>query len=296
MRKRNLVYFIGIGLLILMPFVRVSVAAPPCWVGVYEDDIYIWQYNNHTAARFGQWTTDTMAITGLTALGVVVSWFEGMEDFAGLPGNMSHKILSIEDLGPDLEYGTNYPSVELSHEMHYDTLWWGNITWDDKVTALNTYNGLVLEDSTEFALWHDNLTAFFDIENFILTSMWASTNMNWDTVATAAGTGLAAVNATVAKATVASEDVGFKITVPALGWVNNTLAVALEVTYEDGLLNTWELTYGTETVFDIELIQGSSQFAPCPAAPPGIPGYELPIIIGVTSIISLILIKKIKKK
>ncbi|KKN35692.1 hypothetical protein LCGC14_0781000 [marine sediment metagenome] len=292
MKKKNLLLFIGIGLLAFLPFIRVSVAAPPCWVGVYEDDIYIWSYNNHTAARWGQWNTDAMGVTGLVALGKVISWFETMDDYVQTPGNMSHKILSLEDLGPDLEYGTNYPSVELAHELNYTVNGLYTYDWLDKLTGTtNVYNGLVLENSDEFALWHDNLTSFFAPENILETSMWVSTQINWDQVVATANTGLADVNAI---ATALAD--GFKITVAALAWTNNTLAVGLEVTYDDGLLDSWELTYGTETVFDIALEQGSSQFVECPPSAPGIPGYELPIIIGVASIMGLILIKKIKKK
>ena len=293
MKKRNLLYFVGIGFLLFLPFIRVSVAAPPCWVGVYDDDVYIWSYNNHTAARWGQWETDSMGLTGTLALSRVISWFETMDDYGQTPGTMNHTILSLEDLAPDLEYGTNYPSVELSHELVYTLTGQYSYDWLDKLTGLtNVYNGLVLENSDEFALWHDNLTSFFSPENILETSLWASTQIDWDQVVATANTGLADVNAIAS----ALAD-GFKITVPALAWINNTLAVGLEVTYDDGLLDSWELTYGTETVFDIALEQGLSQFAECPPPPaPGIPGYELPIIIGVASIMGLILIKKIKKK
>jgi len=292
MKKRNLLYFVGIGFLLFLPFIRVSVAAPPCWVGVYDDDVYIWSYNNHTAARWGQWETDSMGLTGTLALSRVISWFETMDDYGQTPGTMNHTILSLEDLAPDLEYGTNYPSVELSHELVYTLTGQYSYDWLDKLTGLtNVYNGLVLENSDEFALWHDNLTSFFSPENILETSLWASTQINWNTVVTTATPGLTAVDATAVALTN-----GFRITVAALAWTNNTLAVELEVTYDDGLLDKWELTYGTDVVFDIALEQGSSQFAECTTPPPGIPGYELPIIIGVASIISLILIKKIKKK
>lgn len=293
MKKTNLLYFVGIGFLLFLPLIRVSVAAPPCWVGVYEDDVYIWSYNNHTAARWGQWNTDAMGVTGLVALGKVISWFETMDDYGQTPGTMNHTILSLEDLGPDLEYGTNYPSVELAHELVYTLTGQYSYDWLDKLTGTtNVYNGLVLENSDEFALWHDNLTSFFSPENILETSLWASTQINWNTVVTTATPGLTAVDATAVALTN-----GFRITVAALAWTNNTLAVELEVTYADGLLDSWELTYGTDVVFDIALEQGSTQFVECPPpAAPGIPGYELPIIIGVASIISLILIKKIKKK
>jgi hypothetical protein len=274
MKKTNLLYFVGIGFLLFLPLIRVSVAAPPCWVGVYEDDVYIWSYNNHTAARWGQWQTDAMGITGLSALGKVISWFETMDDYGQTPGTMNHTILSLEDLGPDLEYGTNYPSVELAHELVYTLTGQYSYDWLDKLTGTtNVYNGLVLQNSDEFVLWHDDLTAFFSPENILETSLWVSTQINWDTVVTTATPGLAAVNATVAKVTDSTpEDIGFKITVPALAWINNTLAVELEVTYDEGLLDKWELTYGTEVVFDIALEQGSSQFVACPPPAPGIPG------------------------
>lgn len=290
MKKTILLYFIVIGLLAFIPFIRISVAAPPCWVGVYEDEYYIWQYNNHTAEVAGAWTTDGVALTGFGVLGEWMGFPEEMDTYALLPGNASHDIQTVGDLAPDVEYGSNYQSVQIIHAINWTTHGY-TFNWDDKVTMTNVYNGLVLENSTEFVLWHNGLATFFDPYSWFLTSLWASTKLDWSEVAAAANTELAAANATVTALTD-----GFKITIAALDWGTNTLAIELSVTYDDGLLDDWHLTYGTDSILDVELIKGSSQFTPCAGGEDAIPGFELPIIIGVASIISLILIKKIKNK
>ena len=115
MKKRNFVYFIGIGLLLFIPFIRVSVAAPPAWVKIYEDDVYIWEYNNHSVAAAGQWTADGVALSCLMVMGQWCGpWTEDMTGY-GNTGNMTHEIDTIGDLGPDLEYASNYQSVEVIH-------------------------------------------------------------------------------------------------------------------------------------------------------------------------------------
>ncbi|KKL99883.1 hypothetical protein LCGC14_1809970 [marine sediment metagenome] len=294
MKKTNLICFIGIGLLAFLPFIRSSVGAPPCWVGVYEDEYYEWQYNNHTATVQGQWLTDGVALAGWGATDMWMGWPSEGIDYFILPGIMSHTINTVGDVAPDVEYLSNYDSVQVIHAMNFSsTNFAGDFDWADKDTGLNVWNGLIIENSTEFAYWHSNLTLFFDLYSIEVTTMWASTQLDWTEVVATANIGLASVNVTAAALTN-----GFTLTVDALGWGVNTLAVVLTVTFEDGLLDTWDLAYGGNSVMDVELVKGSAQFAACPTPAPGIPGFEIPIIIGVAaaSTIGLILFKKHKNK
>ena len=294
MKKRNLIYFIGILTLAFIPLIRVSVAAPPCWVGVYEDEVYIWQYNNHTAAALGDWTTDGVVLTIFLETGAWAGWADEMLAYGPMPGNLTHEITSVGDLGPDLEFGSNYPSVQVLHAVNYTPEVGTPYDWEDKGTGSNVWAGLVLEDETDFVMFHNNLTSFFDSYDplgWSFTSLWASTKMDWSTVVAVANTELAGVGSNLPVTALTD---GFTLTVAALDWGTNTKAIELSVTFKDGLLNTWDLTYGTDTVLDVDLVQGSTQFSPCTSD--AIPGFELPIIIGVVSIISLILIKKVRKK
>ena len=300
MKKTNLLYFVGIGFLLILPFVRVSVAAPPAWVGLHENDIYQWQYNNHTAEAGGAWTTDTVAFAILDVLGLWVGpWTEDMAGY-GNTGIMSHEIDTVGDLGPDLEYFSFYQSVEIIHAMVWNYTAGGELiapgpggyNWDDKDTGTNMWNGLIIENATEYAIWHADLTLFFDAFTWQVTSMWVNPTMDWSEAVATANIGLAALNAT---ATVVTD--GFKITIAADAWFgwSTSEEIGLEVTFDEcGLLDTWDLTYGNDLIMDVDQVAGSQ--CPTTTAPPGIPGFELPVIIGVASIISLILIKKIKKK
>ncbi|MHA1991664.1 MAG: Loki-CTERM sorting domain-containing protein [Candidatus Hodarchaeales archaeon] len=299
MKKTNLIYIIGIGFLLFLPFIRVSVAAPPAWVGLHENDTYQWQYNNHTAEVGGAWTTDMVSLAILDVLGHWVGpWTEDMQGY-GNTGIMSHEIDTIGDLGPDLEYGSMFQSVEIVHAMTWNYTEGGDLigpgpggyTWDDKVTMTNIWNGLIIENATEFAWWHGDLTLFFDAFSWQVTTLWVNPLLNWSEAVAAANVGLAASNASAAVVTG-----GFKITIAAGAWFAwpTSLAIGLEVTFDEcGLLDTWDLTYGNAIMMDVDQVAGSQC---APTLPPGIPGFELPIIIGVASIISLILIKKIKKK
>jgi len=298
MKKTKLILFIGIGLLAFLPFIRTTVAAPPCWVGVYEGESYSWQYNNHTAAALGDWTTDGVVYNIFLEFGVWCGWADEMLLYGPMPGTMNSLITLVGDLSPDVEYGSNYESVEVIHAVNFTPSVGTPYDWEDKSgTGTNFWSGLIIENSTEYALFHNGLMSFFDSYDplgYTFLSLWVSTQIDWTEVVATANTELAGTNATVTVVTDASVEVGFKITISAFG--TNTKAIELTVTFDDGLLDVYDLKYDGTTVLDAELVQGSSQFEPCPTPAPGIPGYELPIIIGVASIISLILVKKIRKK
>lgn len=295
MKKTNILCFIGFGLLVFLPFIRVSVAAPPSWVGIKVDDTYTFTYTTNMVAVNGSWTTDGVGTLLYLYMDAAYNgWIEWMVADWANPGNMSHTITAVGDLTADIEYGSNYQVVPFTNEMVFNGTGVG-YNWalvkDDPNYA---YEGVIIEDATEFVLWHDGLSNWFSID-FLPTS-WPQNsiavrrNLDWDEVATAANTELADNNATVTALTD-----GFKITVAASAWGTNTKALGLEVTFDEcGLLDMWDLTYGTDSILTIEQVAG----AVCADEDDVIPGYELPIIIGVAtiSIISLILIKKIKKK
>ncbi|MHA1916568.1 MAG: hypothetical protein ACW97V_19620 [Promethearchaeota archaeon] len=299
MKKTKILLFIGIGLLVFLPFIRVSVAAPPCWVGANVGDAYTWQYTGDMAARDANWTTDGIALSIFANMNNAwMGWVDDGEMGFLMPGNMTHEVTVIDDLTADIEYGTGYMSSLYTSAVNFTSLAWTG-DWADKDTGLNVWNGIIIQDEADFVDYHNGLADFFDVYGFSYQyiSLIVSTALDWTEVVTDASTDLAAVNATVTVVTDGTEEVGFKIAVAALAWGTNTLALELEVTFDEcGLLDVWDLTYGPDSILMIEQQVGST-CSPC-ALPAGIPGYELPIIIGVTaaSTIGLILIKKIKKK
>ncbi|MHA1885335.1 MAG: Loki-CTERM sorting domain-containing protein [Promethearchaeota archaeon] len=297
MKKTKLLFFIGIGLLVFLPFIRVSVAAPPCWVGINVGGVYTWQYTGDTTARDGDWTTDGIALSIFMNFGGWMGWIDDGEMGFLMPGNMTHEVTVVDDLAPDLEYGTNNMTVLYTSAVNYTSAGWTG-DWADKDTGLNVWNGIIFEKEADFVDFHDDLGAFFGPYGFPYqsTSLIVSMNLDWTAVVTAATAALAALNATVTVVTDGTEEVGFKITVAASAWGTNTLALELESTWDEcGLLDVWEVTYGPDSIMKIEQQVGST-CNPCPPGGDAIPGFELPIIIGVTSIVSLILIRKIKKK
>ena len=104
MKKTNLLYFISIGLLLFLPFIRVSVAVPPSWVKIEVGDMYTFSYTINIANRDGAFGTegvDTLIGANLGSIADVgfVYTTEGMGQY-----NISHTITAVGDLGPDLEY------------------------------------------------------------------------------------------------------------------------------------------------------------------------------------------------
>ena len=287
MKKTNFLYVISIGLLLFLPFIRVSVAAPPSWAGIKEDDTYVFEYLWDDTAISGAWTTDNMNSLMYDNMDAAGNSWMGVIDL----GNMSHTITVVGDLTADIEYGSNYQVVPFSNQMVWNTTE-GGVIWSLDKSPDYTYEGIIIENETEFVLWHNGLSNWFKIDftpSWPQNSIAVPTNFDWDEVATAANIELADNSATVTALTN-----GFQITVAASAWGTNTLALGLAVTFDEcGLLELWDFTYGTDSLMTVEQMAGATCVAP---APPGIPGFDLPIVIGITSIISLILIKKIRKK
>ncbi len=293
MKKTKILLFIGIGLLAFLPFIRVSVAAPPDWVGIAVGDTYSWTYDTDTTNRDGAWTTDGVALLIFTNFGEWVGWVDDGEMGALGAGGLSHEITAVEDLAADVEYATGYSSVAYTGAVTADFEWWTG-DWADKDTGLNVWNGFIIEDEADFLEYHSGLAGFFNIYGFTYHTIGlfvpSGDFFDWTEIITAA-------DANLTDATVAAITGGFSITVAASAWTTNTEALVLEVTFDTcGLLDVWDMSYGGDSILTITQTAGSSCTPYVTPSPAGIPGFELPIIIGITSIISLILIKKIKKK
>jgi len=300
MKKTNLVCVIGIGLLTFLPFIGVAVAEPPCWVGIQVGDTYIWEYDMDWTARDGAWTTDGVSLLIFANMNSAWMGWVNDDEMAYLhPGNMSHEVTVVDDLASDVEYSTGYMSVLYTSAVRYASAAWTG-DWADKDTGINLWNGIILEEESDFVDYHNGLADFFSIYGFSYQtkSLIASTDLDWGEVATLANANLTDATVTVVTDS-ASEEIGFKITVAAAAWTTNTLALELEVTYDEaGLLDVWDIAYGGDSVLTVTQLAGRTGYTPCPPAAPAIPGFELPIVIGITavSIISLILIKKIKNR
>ena len=106
MRKTNIYLLIGIGLLAFVPFIRVSVAAPPCWVGINDGDTYEWYYNIDTTAFYGAWDTDGVnLLLAENWNGTYVLWLDYMAWSADWnPGTMVHEITDVGDLADDIDF------------------------------------------------------------------------------------------------------------------------------------------------------------------------------------------------
>ncbi|GAG00144.1 unnamed protein product, partial [marine sediment metagenome] len=236
MKKTNLLCFIGIGLLAFLPFIRVSVAAPPDWSGICPDNTYTFEYNLDLVARDGTYTADGMNL--LIYGNMDAAWMGFInDDEMGLvlPGNMSHEVTVVGDLTADIEHGSGYQVVPYTHWMVYNSTF-VNVPWAMVKDQPNVYQGVIIENSTEYVLFHNGLAKFFDVYYWPLTSIAVSTELNWTVVAAVANTMLSAVNATVTV-----ETAGFKISIAALDWGTNTLALELSVTFDEcGVLDVWE--------------------------------------------------------
>ena len=301
MKKTKLLYFIGIGFLVFLPFMRVSVAATPCWVGINDDDVYDFKYVINPYARDETWNADGMN-------DLIWGWME--ESWMGyinadawnyLDNTDWHVYATISELGDLIKNATwldadphVFEYVPFYVDMSYYSGPWGEGYWWDGWLW-------TMVNESEYVYMNLGLAQAFDPSEFATNSMAVSTNMNWTTVVQLANLELVyrMAEATVVTDAATSEEIGFKITVPALAWTTNTKALEVEVTYDEcGLLFHWEVTYGTDSIIKIDLIEGS-ECTPCPTGGgDAIPGFELPILISVAtvSIISLIIFKKMKNR
>ena len=255
MKKNKLITISILGMLLLVPFMIPTVAAPASYVSVAEEEQHSWIMYIHFS-NYVQWDTDNMsaaftAIYGVDDFGAVrAGWGliptppqaywpviineinpEVTTDFlsaAFIPDNITHTPLSVT-------FGYNY--------------WTGGLTWPTTWRIVN--------DTDSFA--KQNLFGGMAISpTWVQDVQFGPNNINWATFVATANWGLGGgywPHPLTANTTVTEITNGYQLSVPVSGYAipgqfNNTMPITINVTYNtDGILQAYTMEYGTDLLY-----------------------------------------------
>ncbi|KKM15499.1 hypothetical protein LCGC14_1695490, partial [marine sediment metagenome] len=245
-----------LGLLLLVPFMMPTKAAPASYIGVEEGDSYLWGLNMYDTA-WTQWFTDGMTETlasiwsqdagdNLTKVYIDWSWDPGVypqsywpiDVDTFLPENTS-TFLS----GYGIFDNITYTPVNLSAG------WYSN-TWPTFVFDYYNDTWYIVNDTSSFVA--QSLYGGAAASPYALMGVpFAPTNINWTEFASEAEANLTSRGGWIANTTLTALADGYIINVPVGGYENNTVAITITVTYDsNGVLTYSSFEYGTDMLYD----------------------------------------------
>jgi len=258
MKKTKIITISILGLLLLVPFMMPTKAAPASYVPVAEEQQYYWTHS----IKYGNWTiftaddmsgalakifntslSDTMQILYNAWVGyygsAIISWWP-MTIIDILPENTS------AFLNPDFSIPDTITHTPVNIDAGYEHLV-GAIYYSDTWYVVN--------DSASFAaqsLYGGAMMSPYGI----IGVPFAPLNMDWAVFAAAADAGMDNYwGGWAANTTVSALASGYSMSVPIGGYENNTLAITMKNTYTTGgILNYSSLTYGTLMITEWKLL------------------------------------------
>ena len=260
MKKTKIITISILGMLLLVPFMMPTKAAPASYVGVTEEAQYAWiMYINY--GNFATWDADNMTGAfntifstddwGYTIAGQVRSdW----TDIQTAP--QAFWPITILDILPEATddfllanfIPDNITHTDLNVTWGYD-YWAGPITWADTWTIVN--------DTVAFAK-HSLFGGMAASPYWVMGVQLGPKNINWATFTGVANWGIGGgywTDPLAANTTVNEEVSGYSMTVPAEGYAkanqfNNTQPITINVSYStDGVLQSYTLHYGASLLY-----------------------------------------------
>jgi len=259
MKKTRIITISLLGLLLLVPFMTPTIAAPAAYVPVAEEEEYLWELNQYNA-NFGQFFIDNMS----DVLGVIFAQPAEWQISTVYSG------WSWDDILPQSSWPLTVKAIlpENTSALLSDYFIFDNITYTPVFLGAG-YNVIHWPPSSLF--YDDTWYIVNDTASFAKQSIYGSVafspytlmgvpfgpkNINWTEFVGWVNWGMGnfwtgdAVNTT---ATALSN--GYSLSVPASGFGSNTLPITINVTYSaDGILNNCTFEYGTLMLFFYELV------------------------------------------
>ncbi len=272
MRKTRIVCISIFFALVLIPFVNFSTAAPPDYIGVQVGEEYSWKI--HININNLQNLIDDMNET----LPIDLTPFETMSDTT-----IKAKIewISDEIVGSLYDYTLinisitmavpGYGDVPMTLPGHYFTIF-----------VLNNNTANYFNDTIN-AINHEVLPSYVESS---IPMLIVPLNLNW-TQEVQALEALYSFLPGMSGITTEVYGNGFKITMPSQTVETITLQqMEIFATWDQkGVFNTAKITYGGGTILSVNIGDEGE-----------IPGYELPMIIGITTAVCIGVILSIRKK
>ena len=258
MKKAKIITTSLLGLLLLVPFLAPAKAAPASYVSVAEEEKYEWMLSQYNA-NFAQWDLDNMDYWLATVFLQPVDF-----NFTTIRSGWSWDTVTPQSAWP-MTVRTILPentSAFLSDYFILDEITHTPVYLDSGFTVIHfaasssyySDTWYIVNDSASFAaqsLYGGSATSPY----MIMGVPFGPKNINWSVFAGWANwgmggywTGLAGNTSVTALAD------GYSMSVPVMGYGNNSLPITINVTYTtDGILNTYTFEYGDLMLFFYEL-------------------------------------------
>lgn len=272
MRKTRIVCISIFFALVLIPFVNFSTAAPPDYIGVQVGEEYSWKIhinlNNlqNLMDDMNETIPSELSMFGDipdTTIKAKIEWIS--DEIVGILYDYTLINISITMAVP------GYGDIPITEPGQYFTIF---------VLNNNTANYF---NDTMNAMSHEVLPSYVEQGFPILI---VPLNLNW-TQEVQALQALYSFLPEIAGATAEVYGNGFKITMPSQTIDNITLQpFEISATWDQkGVFNTAKFLYGGDPIISINIGDEGE-----------IPGYELPMIIGITTAVCIGVILSIRKK
>lgn len=266
MKKNKLITISILGLLLLIPFMIPAKAAPASYVGVVEEEHWGWtlaQYGNDNvpgifATLFADDMNDVLVRVFNQSYDSSIDklWTDWSWDVWSLPQTYwPHTIKSIS--------AENTSALRMADWGIPDMITYSRITSGQGYEMYsypdgNTYydeDRIVVNDTAGFSLWNLYGALAFSPYDIMGAEFAPSTGINWTEFVADVNWGMTnfwggdAVNVTATE-----EANGYSLAVPALGFLNNSLSISINVSYTSGgVLDTYSFEYGSSPVWLYQL-------------------------------------------
>lgn len=258
MKKNKLITVSILGMLLLIPFMIPAKAAPPAYVPVAVEEKYEYELSQFNT-NFGQFFTDDMSavIAGLFfhPAGTDIATIYGGWSWDAVTPQSAWPI-TVTEIHPEttgalmsvwgLMDNINYTQVDGDYGytvIHY--------------TASNLYypwTWYIVNDTYSFAL--QNVFGGYAFSPYMIQEIpFAPKNIDWNVFAATCQWGLTNYfGGVVGNTTITALSDGYSLSVPVAGYVNNTLPITINVSYNaDSILANYTFQYGALTLFYYEL-------------------------------------------
>ncbi|MHA2269212.1 MAG: hypothetical protein ACXAB8_15550 [Promethearchaeota archaeon] len=295
MKKTKIIAISLLGLLLLIPFMRPSMAQVPSYVGLAEGDHEEWDFSvyvgaafetwdpwfddnmtDHWAEVFGHGDLDNMSSVWETAgkvpVAPQVTFFLDVDsiqpDLAGFDANFDEVVTPDETWASPGRTLVNMSTTSGSFMDFPGWPYWRYFENGTTIFISNTSAGFaedvgygVLATS---AMWTTNLWNFaeYGIYN-INTLFFAPKNANWTEFAAECNTGLENTYDIIANysydLTVYNLSNGFKLSSPVMGFGNNSETINITTTYDaNGKMTLHKFEYGTTLLYDVTWVESDA--------------------------------------
>lgn len=263
MKKTKMVILTFLGLLFLLPFIKISIAQPS-YVAIEAEEEYQWELNVY-GANWGQYFSDNLEETlgNLFPLGPEYNLTLIYNQWSSLLPPQSYWNLTVTDIGAE-ETGallSPFDNTTITHTPVNGTFGWQLIS----IPAIYDYWDMswsIVNDTSSFLRQTLNLTMAFSTYA-IWGVIFAPTPINWTSFVTKFLGVMSSRGGFYDNITATAQTNGYALHVPALGFENNSAAIDINVTYNsNGVLTYYEFSYGGAMLTTYKLSGFTPQAAP----------------------------------